>query len=100
MCIFSFFVALPSAPFVIGLGYFVIINGYAVNSVALNAARDVPGRMVCAIFFGKGEWGSKRVVPLFSANTSAAPSTECYTGYKACESLSLSCVHAAVQTER
>lgn len=39
----------------IGLGYFVIINGYAVNSVSLNAARDVPGRMVCAIFFGKGE---------------------------------------------
>lgn len=39
----------------IGLGYFVIINGYALNSVSLNAARDVPGRMVCAAFFGKGE---------------------------------------------
>lgn len=55
---YSFFVALPSAPYTIGLGYFVIINGFAVNSVALNAARDVPGRMVCAMFFGKGEHDS------------------------------------------
>lgn len=48
----NFFVALPSAPFVIGLGYFVVINGFALDSVALNAAREIPGRMVCAMFYG------------------------------------------------
>lgn len=82
----SFFVALPSAPFVIGLGYFVIINGFAVNSVALNAARDVPGRMVCAMFFGKGKPDSHLM--LFQSDTDWDVSLfpECYTGYKACES--------------
>ncbi|KAG0665188.1 hypothetical protein C6P46_000285 [Rhodotorula mucilaginosa] len=71
----NFFVALPSAPYTIGLGYFVIINGFAVNSVALNAARDVPGRMVCAMFFGK----------------------ECYTGYKAYTAIAaLTCFPASI----
>ncbi|GAA6034515.1 hypothetical protein JCM8097_005369 [Rhodosporidiobolus ruineniae] len=46
------FVAIPAAPFVIGLGYFVIIAGYAVDSVSLNAARDVGGRMACAAIYG------------------------------------------------
>ena len=41
----------------------MIIHGFAVNSVALNAARDVPGRMVCAMFFGKGKPDS-HLIPL------------------------------------
>ncbi|GAA5852223.1 hypothetical protein JCM9279_006938 [Rhodotorula babjevae] len=48
----NFFVALPSAPWTIGLGYFVIIAGFAVNSVSLNAARDVGGRFACAAIYG------------------------------------------------
>ncbi|BGP17094.1 hypothetical protein JCM10213v2_005103 [Rhodosporidiobolus nylandii] len=46
------FVAIPAAPFIIGLGYFVIIAGFAVNSVSLNAARDVGGRFACGAIYG------------------------------------------------
>ncbi|GAA5853017.1 hypothetical protein JCM8547_004770 [Rhodosporidiobolus lusitaniae] len=46
------FVAIAAAPFAIGLGYFVIISGFAVDSVSLNAARDVGGRMACGAIYG------------------------------------------------
>ncbi|GAA5824448.1 hypothetical protein JCM11251_000426 [Rhodosporidiobolus azoricus] len=46
------FVAIAGAPFVIGLGYFVIIAAFAVDSVALNAARDLGGRFACAAIYG------------------------------------------------
>ncbi|GAA6056076.1 hypothetical protein JCM3770_001954 [Rhodotorula araucariae] len=48
----NFFVSIPAAPFAIGFGYFVIIVGFAVNSVSLNAARDVGGRFACAAIYG------------------------------------------------
>ncbi|TNY17268.1 aquaporin-like protein [Rhodotorula diobovata] len=48
----NFFVSIPTAPFTIGLGYFVIIVGFSVNSVALNVARDIPGRFACAAIYG------------------------------------------------
>ncbi|GAA5914039.1 hypothetical protein JCM5296_003839 [Sporobolomyces johnsonii] len=49
----NFFVSLASAPFIIGLGYAVIIWGFAPNSVSLNAARDLGGRFACGAFYGR-----------------------------------------------
>ncbi|GAA5906932.1 hypothetical protein JCM6882_000005 [Rhodosporidiobolus microsporus] len=46
------FVSIPGAPFVIGMAYFVIIAGFAVDSVALNLARDMGGRFACAAIYG------------------------------------------------
>ncbi|GAA6058919.1 hypothetical protein JCM10212_002871 [Sporobolomyces blumeae] len=48
----NFFVSLSTAPFVIGMGYAVIIWGFSINSVALNNARDMGGRMACAVMYG------------------------------------------------
>lgn len=67
----SFFVALPSAPWTIGLGYFVIIAGFAVNSVSLNAARDVGGRFACAAIYGSKVRSSPSAQPLSTARPNA-----------------------------
>ncbi|GAA5910359.1 uncharacterized protein JCM6883_002979 [Sporobolomyces salmoneus] len=48
----NFFVSLSTAPFVIGMGYAVIIWAFSINSVALNASRDIGGRMACAVVYG------------------------------------------------
>ncbi|GAA5994908.1 hypothetical protein JCM5350_006609 [Sporobolomyces pararoseus] len=49
----NFFVSLSTAPFVIGMGYAMVIWGFSINSVALNNARDMGGRMACAIVYGR-----------------------------------------------
>ncbi|GAA6018737.1 hypothetical protein JCM11491_003430 [Sporobolomyces phaffii] len=48
----NFFVSLSTAPFVIGMGYAVVIWGFSINSVALNNARDVGGRIACGMIYG------------------------------------------------
>ncbi|GAA5929146.1 uncharacterized protein JCM15063_004065 [Sporobolomyces koalae] len=52
----NFFVSLSSAPFVIGLGYAMVIWGFSINSVALNNARDMGGRIACGILYGRQCW--------------------------------------------
>ncbi|GAA93901.1 uncharacterized protein L969DRAFT_92190 [Mixia osmundae IAM 14324] len=47
------FVSFSSAPMLIGLSYFVCIVGFAENGIALNTARDLGGRFVAGIFFGR-----------------------------------------------
>ncbi|GAA5948675.1 hypothetical protein JCM3765_004970 [Sporobolomyces pararoseus] len=49
----NFFVSLSTAPFVIGMGYAAIIWAFSINSVALNNARDLGGRMACAMIYGR-----------------------------------------------
>lgn len=49
----NFFVSLASAPFVIGMGYAVIIWGFSINSVALNNSRDLGGRIACSMLYGR-----------------------------------------------
>ncbi|GAA6018240.1 hypothetical protein JCM10207_002879 [Rhodosporidiobolus poonsookiae] len=46
------FVSIPGASVTIGLSYFAIIAAFAVNSVSLNAARDLGGRFACAAIYG------------------------------------------------
>lgn len=67
----SFFVSIPVAPFVIGLGYLCIILAFAVNSVALNAARDVGGAFALAAI----ESGSSADALLTQAASLAVSST-------------------------
>lgn len=43
---------LIAVPFVIGLSYTAIIIAFAPASVALNAARDLGGRIACAGVYG------------------------------------------------
>lgn len=50
----NIFVSPASAPFCIGLSYFVVIVCFAVNGVALNTARDLGGRLAAACIWGRG----------------------------------------------
>jgi len=47
------FISFVSAPILIGMGYAVVIWAFAPVSLVLNTARDLGGRFVAAIFFGK-----------------------------------------------
>ncbi|KIX04354.1 uncharacterized protein Z518_05222 [Rhinocladiella mackenziei CBS 650.93] len=47
------FVSPPTAPFVIGIAYAVMVWGFAGNTISTNLARDLGTRIVAAIFFGK-----------------------------------------------
>lgn len=48
------FVSFSSAPFLIGIAYAVMIMGFAADSLALNSARDIGGRLACATVYGVG----------------------------------------------
>ncbi|KAG8998602.1 hypothetical protein FRB94_001380 [Tulasnella sp. JGI-2019a] len=47
------FISFVSAPILIGMGYAVVIWAFAPVSLVLNTARDLGGRFVAAIFFGR-----------------------------------------------
>ncbi|KAM0756123.1 hypothetical protein T439DRAFT_351843 [Meredithblackwellia eburnea MCA 4105] len=47
----NFFIQPALAPWIIGTGYAVIIWGFASQSIALNLARDLGGRLACAAVF-------------------------------------------------
>ncbi|CEQ41292.1 SPOSA6832_03008 [Sporobolomyces salmonicolor] len=78
----NFFVSLASAPFIIGMGYAVIIWGFSPNSVSLNAARDLGGRFACGAFYGRQCF-----------NTSSG-----YTAIAALTTIPASLIGAAIQT--
>lgn len=67
------FVSIAGAPFVIGLGYFVIVSGFAVDSVSLNAGRDLGGRMGCAAIFGCSSFFLLPPLPLFNPSSFDVP---------------------------
>jgi hypothetical protein len=72
------FVSIAGAPFVIGLGYFVIVAGFAVDSVSLNAGRDLGGRMGCAAIYGvrRSSFSDVLLFPLLDISLSlSSPST-------------------------
>jgi glycerol uptake facilitator-like aquaporin len=46
------FIAPSSAPFVIGLGYALMVWGFADITISTNLARDLGARIVAAIFYG------------------------------------------------
>ncbi|KAK4701785.1 hypothetical protein P7C70_g4444, partial [Phenoliferia sp. Uapishka_3] len=50
----NFLIAPAISPVIIGAGYAVIIWGFASQSIALNIARDVGGRMACGVIYGRG----------------------------------------------
>ncbi|KAK4702892.1 histone acetyltransferase, partial [Phenoliferia sp. Uapishka_3] len=52
----NLFVSFASAPFLIGIAYMAIIVAFAADSIALNAARDVGGRLACSVVFGRKCW--------------------------------------------
>ncbi|KAL8280828.1 hypothetical protein RQP46_006832 [Phenoliferia psychrophenolica] len=52
----NLFVSFASAPFLIALAYSAIIIAFAPNSIALNAARDIGGRMACSTVYGSKCW--------------------------------------------
>ena len=41
----NIFISFNNAPFIIGLGYALIIIAFGFNSVALNSARDLGGKL-------------------------------------------------------
>jgi len=53
------FISFVSAPILIGMGYAVVIWAFAPVSVVLNAARDLGGRFVAAIFWGNAAFPAK-----------------------------------------
>jgi len=48
------FISPASAPFVIGLAYFLMILGYGANTLSTNTARDFGARAFSAILYGRG----------------------------------------------
>jgi len=48
----TFVVSLSTVPFVIGMGYTVMVCAFAPGSIALNSARDLGGRMAAAAIYG------------------------------------------------
>lgn len=52
----NLFVTFSSVPLVIGAAYMAIIWAFAADSIALNAARDVGGRLACSAVYGRKCW--------------------------------------------
>ncbi|SCV69969.1 BQ2448_1363 [Microbotryum intermedium] len=52
----NFLSSLASAPFIIGFAYSVVIWCFAIDSISLNTARDLGGRMACSVAFGSKCW--------------------------------------------
>ncbi|SCZ89998.1 BZ3500_MvSof-1268-A1-R1_Chr9g10669 [Microbotryum saponariae] len=52
----NFLTSLASAPFIIGFAYSVVIWCFAIDSISLNSARDLGGRMACSVAFGSKCW--------------------------------------------
>ncbi|KAG8885040.1 hypothetical protein FRB98_002040 [Tulasnella sp. 332] len=53
------FISFVSAPILIGMGYAVVIWAFAPVSLVLNAARDLGGRFVAGIFFGRAAFPAR-----------------------------------------
>lgn len=68
------FIAFSSAPFVIGLAYFVMIVSFAPNSLALNTARDIGGRLACQAVYGSQCWNADAAYSALAALTNSTSS--------------------------